>query len=332
MRCHLIISHAVWPDQAESAEVTAGLALPAFARLAGSGKREPFAPLSSRDWLGQCFGLDDFPAAPLTAAVACPDEEPGYWLRADPVHLAISQRGAELADPAGLALTEDEAGQLIETLNAQLSAEGWRFVAATPHNWLLRVPVKPEVMFTPLESVYGRNIHDFLPRGREAAAWHRLINEIQMLLHAHPVNDLRASAGRPLVNSLWPWGGGDYPLPEVLPRPAGTVHGSDPLLMALAGLAGARCLPAPRTFTELGGKDVWVVLDDLARPAQWRDAQAWRQAWLDIERNWFVQARKMLLRKKLRELHVTLPEAGVTVTVRRFDLLRLWRRAWLPWN
>lgn len=331
MRCHLIIPSAVWPNPTESAEITAGLSLPAFSMLAGRGQRESFEPLPSRDWLAQCFGMVDFPAAPLTLAAVCPDESAGYWLRADPVHLAINQRGAEMADPAALSVTQEEARQLTALLNAQFGADGLRFVAATPQTWLLQVPARPDAIFTPLDSVYGRTIHDFLPQGAEAANWHRLINEIQMLLHGHAVNDLRASRNQPLINSLWFWGGGQYPLPQSLPRPTGVVHGNDPQLSALAGLAGAYCMPCPASLGEVSGNDIWVMLDDLSHPAQWLDAQAWRQGWEALEANWFAPARRMLLNGKMRELHLTLPEAGITITVRRVDFLRLWRRAWLPW-
>ena len=118
MRCHLIISHAIWPDAAESARIGTGLLLPALAMLAGRGRRETFVPAPTRDWLGQCFGLADFPAAPLLLASVAPHEQSGYWLRADPVHLAINQHGAEMADPAALAISQDEATQLLAALNA----------------------------------------------------------------------------------------------------------------------------------------------------------------------------------------------------------------------
>jgi hypothetical protein len=43
------------------------------------------------------------------------------------------------------------------------------------------------------------------------APWRHAINEAQMVLHAHPVNQARQAAGQPVVNSLWPWGGGRLP-------------------------------------------------------------------------------------------------------------------------
>ena len=35
-----------------------------------------------------------------------------------------------------------------------------------------------------------------------------LVNELQMLLHEHPVNEQRAAHGQPTVNSVWLWGAG----------------------------------------------------------------------------------------------------------------------------
>lgn len=332
MRCHLIISHAIWPDAAESARIGAGLLLPALAMLAGRGRRETFVPAPTRDWLGQCFGLADFPAAPLLLASVAPHEQSGYWLRVDPVHLAINQHGAEMADPAALAISQDEATQLLAALNAQFAEDGLRFVAANPQSWLLYVGSKPDVMFTPLDAVYGCTVHDHLPHGADAAHWHRLLNEIQMLLHGHAVNDARANRNQLLINSIWPWGGGEYPLPAKLPRPAGIVYADDAGLNSLATLSGAYTGGCPASLDQIEGKDIWVVLDDLARPAQWGDAASWREAWRGLEQHWLQPARRMLWQGTMRELHLTLPEAGITITVRRADLLWLWRRSWLPWR
>ena len=47
-----------------------------------------------------------------------------------------------------------------------------------------------------------------LPAASRAAAGDALLTEIQMLLHAHPVNEAREARGEPAVNSLWLWGAG----------------------------------------------------------------------------------------------------------------------------
>ncbi|MDH4286535.1 MAG: hypothetical protein OEV26_03840, partial [Gallionella sp.] len=60
----------------------------------------------------------------------------------------------------------------------------------------------------PLSQAAGRNVHDLLPMGADASRWHRLFNETQMLLFAHPANDAREARGELPVNSLWFWGAG----------------------------------------------------------------------------------------------------------------------------
>ncbi len=68
----------------------------------------------------------------------------------------------------------------------------------------------------------------FLPGGPEAAGHRRLISEIEMALHDHPVNRERVAAGRQPVNSLWLWGGGTAPATAAQPLPP--LYSDDPLL------------------------------------------------------------------------------------------------------
>lgn len=332
MRCHLVIPHAIWPNQSEAAEVTVGLLPPALSLLVGRGVRESFVPISFQDWLGQAFGLSDFPAGPLTLASERPDEPAGYWLRADPVHLAINQRGAEMADPRSLAVSPDEAEQLVAALNKQFAGDDLHFLAATPDRWLLQLHELPNAIFSPLESVYGRSVGEFLPQGADAARWHRRLNEIQMLLYAHPVNDIRAALGQPLINSLWLWGGGIHPLRCSLRKPAELVFSNDSMVATLAKLAGARRAPRPDSFGGITGTDVLVLLDDLILPALWRDAIVWREAWEMLETSWLAPARELLADGRLSELLITMPEAGLKITVHKHDLWRVWRRPRLPWQ
>ena len=63
-----------------------------------------------------------------------------------------------------------------------------------------------------------------------------LLNEIQVLLHQHPLNAARRARGLTPVNSLWLWGGGR--LPAVSTSKLHGVIGDDLLLRALAARAG----------------------------------------------------------------------------------------------
>jgi hypothetical protein len=40
--------------------------------------------------------------------------------------------------------------------------------------------------------------------------WLKLLNEIQMFLYQHPVNQQRELRGQPVINSLWCWGADSY--------------------------------------------------------------------------------------------------------------------------
>ncbi len=332
MHLQLLIPYACWPEKSEIAQISAGISVPAFSLLCGRGRREQFAPLGYRDWLAQVLGLPVFSAGPLTLLAERPDAATGYWLRADPVHLAVSQFGASMADPRGLNVTQDEAGQLLTSLNELFAGDGMYFIATAPDRWLLRLDEMPQVSFVELESVFGHEaIGDCLPQGSDAARWHRLLNEIQMLLYTHPVNDRRASLGLPLINSLWLWGGGAYPLRGDLKKPAECLLANQPMFAALARLAGAQGAPCPDSLDGLPNKDGIVVLDELAHPAQWGDVPAWHEAWSRLENDWFAPARKWLSAGKISKLELVFPDAGIRIVLGRRDLLCLWRRPWLPW-
>ena len=58
-----------------------------------------------------------------------------------------------------------------------------------------------------------------MPAGPGAGAYHRLMGELQMLLHDHAVNERRTASGIPAINSIWFWGGGTAPEPVDIELP-----------------------------------------------------------------------------------------------------------------
>ncbi|MFA9461627.1 hypothetical protein [Thiohalorhabdus methylotrophus] len=166
------------------------------------------------------------------------DPAEGRYLHADPAHLAVTPEAAVVTDPDDLALHPEEAEELAEALNRELfEPEGARLVVLAPGCWLLHLPRDPGVRSVALESWIGADARGGLPRGAEEAAWHRLANEVQMLLAAHAVNGRRRMEGRPEVNTLWFWGAGAFPgRPETPPWRA--VWGEAPHLSGLGRLTG----------------------------------------------------------------------------------------------
>ena len=57
-------------------------------------------------------------------------------------------------------------------------------------------------------SVLGKSARPYMAKARENLEWHRLLNEMQMFLHQHEVNQQRSARGLFPINSLWCWGSG----------------------------------------------------------------------------------------------------------------------------
>jgi hypothetical protein len=151
---------------------------------------------------------------PIAAALASQQGlPPGHYCRVDPVHLRVGRDEMSLSNPFALPLTLEEANTLSESLNSHFAADGLSFIALTPRQWLLRT-AEPFQMTTsdpwagvgrPQFSVSPESTHDY---ENHAKLWQRYLNEIQMLLHVHPLNLARQHRGEPVVNSLWCWGNG----------------------------------------------------------------------------------------------------------------------------
>jgi len=60
-------------------------------------------------------------------------------------------------------------------------------------------------------SVLGKPANPYIEQSRNNLRWYKLLNEMQMFLHQHEVNQQRARSGLLPVNSLWFWGGGEAP-------------------------------------------------------------------------------------------------------------------------
>jgi hypothetical protein len=126
-----------------------------------------------------------------------------------------------------------------------------------------------------------------LPRGEDAQRWISLLNEVQMLFHQSAVNRRRAAAGKPEVNSLWFWGGGEMP---ERPRAAGfaRVVADHPLARGLGAWAsvplrpGATGEPLPPPSDVVDG--TLVVLPGLLFPVLDVDPVSWKQAMETLDR------------------------------------------------
>src|SRR5512135_1744577 len=135
-----------------------------------------------------------------------------YWLRADPVHLQVMRDRIVLADSSAFELTQSEADALATAIGQHFGAD-LSPMPLHPRRWYLRLEHAPRLTTTPPSVAAGRNLDPLLPQGEDAMQFRARLNELQMLLHDHPVNLAREARGELSVNALWLWGGGQPPCP-----------------------------------------------------------------------------------------------------------------------
>jgi hypothetical protein len=325
MNYELIIPYALWRDQALLAAIGRDLHLPALATLFGKGQRKPCLDYASL--VAQRFALPQLHAAPIGLQLDCPSAEAGFWLRADPIHLRIDRDRLTVLGVPFFQINQQEADTLVAALNALFQEDGFLFIAPTPTRWYLRLPQDPNLTFTPLDDALGCNMHDCLPSGEGALKFHAVINEMQMVLYGNVVNDARDARGSPMINSVWLWGGGDYPLRDMPKRPAQALLGGDEIVHALQGETWS---PAPASASELPPQDATVILDLLRFDCLYGNAYEWREAWQTLEKDWFAPLLASLQAGKIKQLTLTFSDTQQQVQIKKIDLLRFWRKAQLP--
>ncbi|MGH8160384.1 MAG: phosphoglycerate mutase [Rhodanobacter sp.] len=189
--------------------------------------------------LGEYFqGVDAaLPAAALTREFLSGDAGDATWLAADPAWIQPDMNGVRLLACGQLQLDMAEAQALAAPLQPVFDEAGMQLHLSTPDRWHLKLPPGMTLpTFAAPEQALGEDLSQHLPAGTEGRRWRVLLNEIQVLLHQHPLNTQRRARGVAPVNSLWLWGGGSLPGP--LPSDLNGVIGDDLLLRALATHAG----------------------------------------------------------------------------------------------
>ena len=273
MHVTLLLPGALLPREvvralAEPLAATGLASVLARAELAGDSEAEAPPHLA---WLAEHLFQQEAPLATAPYAFAAlaghaPAPDQCLW-HADPVHLELARDHVALA-PLAAPPSEDEAGALIAAANALAAEAGAEFVRIGGP----LVPSHGARMGDGCEAAratFGQPLHAALPAGRDAAVWNRLLTEIQMTWHAHPVNEAREARGEATVNSVWLHGGGRW---APLKRPAfTTVLADEPEWRGAAQAAGI----ASSSGSATPGDNALVVWSDLLVPCLRQDWTHW---------------------------------------------------------
>lgn len=331
----LLIPGLVWPAQA-LADMTQGLPLPALSRLLGSGQLRRRDGMSLSSALARQLGVPKLkPGAALRRKALGLDtstQTADRWLCLDPIHLGFVERRLLVDNPEELKLTQEEATQLAASLADCFAALG-DIEVARPQQWHLRLAPNATPPDTEaLADMLGRRADRLLSALPDP--WRQALNNAQIELHAHPVNQAREATGRPTVNSLWPWGA----QPPDVPRPPSGAPSTSRVLLAdsleLGAMAihcGLTAQPLPASYAS-GLVSSLAVLDTLTLPARRADANRWREALLHLETHWFAPILADLSNGRLRHLRIDFVDVqqswSLTCTRRDlwFDRIAFWRK------
>jgi hypothetical protein len=325
----LIVPGLIWTRQA-LADLTYDLPLSAFTTLLGRGRLRHLPARSTAAVIAEASGL----TAPLSAAALrwyALREHPGDcdWLCLDPVRLRFDQRSLVVDDPQQLELTSEESAALAVALAPTFAGLG-QLEVVSPRLWNLRL-LAGAPAFQDLADAAGRPAAP-LPPGSAHAPWRQALNEAQMVLHTHPVNQARADAGLPVVNSLWPWGGGRLPEPGTPSRTGTAAHDAlwsqDPVAMGVARLLQIEGATLPAAFNSASAKRPLAVFDALEHPARTGDAIVWRDELARFEADWLAPALEALRSGRLGALRLIAPGdfAAAELQVGRRDVWKFWRK------
>lgn len=329
MRIELLIPGLIWPNPGARSPST-GLPLPGLERLLGQGQVARLGRVAQEAWLSEAFGLPAgrLPLARLRRAgedALPPPDDHAHYLCADPVNLHFAREHLLLTPLPGDALGLAEARTLAATLEdffKPLDANILGFEVAGPERWYLKLANAPRTAFFPLDDVTGRPVSHFLPEGEDCREWQRLVNEVQVLLHNHPLNQAREAAGERPVNSVWLWGDGDtLPPSQRLPNQVLTQD------LVTRGLA--RTLGVPLGAADaLPQADALVVIDTLLKPSLALDLDAWRGALTTLETQWFAPLASALKTRRCSALRLLAPgdRASLELRLSAGDFWKFWRR------
>jgi hypothetical protein len=338
MRWTVVVPGALVPAPI-AADVIGAARAPQLARLIARARAEaPVAASPSTvgatqwSWLWRRFsGRDDMPiTAPyawraLNASNPPSKIDTGVLWQSDPVHFVVARDhllvvpldGADALDRSETMALAAEAQACAHTFGAHLRV--------IDRHWFMEFEPPWSLQAVPLDVALGASIQHLLPTGDDSARWRRLLTEIQIAWHHHPVNAAREERGARRVNGLWLHGGGrEVALPSSrllqLASDDPATHG-----WALAsGVSATSVLPAATELSARGDAlAIWPQLFTAFKAEAWHP---WTEAMGRFDA-WFAGLAQRAFADGIEvELVLCGRQLVRTVLLTPSDGWRLWRR------
>ena len=255
-------------------------------------------------------GSTEIPVGALTHYLVKGTDNAERWMmRADPVTIQPNRDHLVLMGNAAIEISQRDSEQIAADINDTYGDTEWQISVISSTQWVIEQDKPEDITTHGLSHVVGKNINDFLPRGEDSKKWRALMNELQMFLHAHPVNQQRQTQGLPLLNSLWFWGAGVLPIRMNTDddKPFVQCWSQETLSLALARMAGVPRADLPADGDEwlrqaiTPGKHL-LVIDLLDNDYVKSDPVEWWQALGVFNERWLMPLVGAVKNKQLEKL------------------------------
>jgi len=159
--------------------------------------------------LSACMGWQNYPVLPFAQAYVDQEASDRHrYLLFRPVHLKADMHNAIVVPIQENSKNTEDIIILIKELGDYFNVDcDIQFIAGG--YWLMRLKeCDPPRHYPHYLSVIGKKADPYTEQSKAMLPWYKLMNEMQMYLHQHEINQNRLAAGLLTINSLWLWGAG----------------------------------------------------------------------------------------------------------------------------
>lgn len=160
------------------------------------------------------------------------------------------KNGAEvMEDYSAGHISTVEARELINAVARRVEPPGVRLLAGVSYRHLLITDAsRSGISTTPPHDISGKQTAEFLPRGKDAGFFLKIMEEAKEVLNGHPVNRKREEDGKNPANAVWLWGEGTAPSLPPLKKTlgvSGAVISAVDLVKGIGACAGMEVIEVP---------------------------------------------------------------------------------------
>ena len=332
-------------SSANAAGSSSAISAPGLQHAARFGQKRSLAGEGGwRAWLARSLGRHEWVTVPpaVIAAAALDsrsDSASTVWL-ATPLHRIAGLTSVHLDRRSLLRLSAEETQGFVTDFNRTFGDDSTSFLrlhALPTGALLLEAPADMVATTTDPARALAFGLEDSLPKGPQATPFKRLGAEVEMWLHAHPLNTFRTRRGELPVNAFWLWGGGRLgsgPQPSGVSQTSGAARtsgaqllGIDPYLAGLAHLGGLPVHPLPSGWGDLpnvADNQRTILVAEISPLLHSNPNWSVFDAMADLDRRFIAPALAALHAGAVERLILLVND--IELGVRRHDRRKFWRR------